>query len=453
MSAAHPDLNASIDAVGTRKVPMPVLGGGVAAILFGLVGFGYGLATNPVWAWGALIVGIVYAMGISQGAIMFSVISTLSWGRWSRPFKRVAETFGLFMPVIYLIMVLFLLVGLPIYPWHEHTIVAGGPVSLTAHSEAVLFEAKPFWLAPGTFIARLVLGVGLMVVLDMLYLRASLRPDLIMAKARLGDKAPGWYGMFIGGAGKLEDEVVASEKTQAFYGVLLAIVYPLVMSMVAFDLIMSLSPWWYSNMFGGWIFTSSFWLAVQAIGVFTMIGFDWLNLRGWVQGKNTHDLGKVAFAFTMAWAYMCFAQILPIYYANMPEETDYLMVRLMLPQWSWLARVVAVLCFVMPFTVLLSRGLKKMRGPFAAVLMTMMLGVFLERSLLVLPSVYKGDEFPVVDFAIISLGIGAGFVGALVTFATQVLTQMPALVISDPKLEEHDWDVHVHSLDAHHGHH
>lgn len=445
MSAAPLDVNVAIDAVLTRKVPMPVMAGAAGAIVVGLVAFVAGMFIDPVWTWGAVIVGLVYTIGICQGSIMFSVISTLTWARWSRPMKRVAETFGLFMPIVYLALVAFLIVGLRVFPWHPHTIVEGGPVNLNPESVAVLFAAKPMWLSPGTFIARQVLGVGFLVVLDLIYLRTSLRPDLLLAKIRLGDRAPAWWNMIIGGATDVAKEREASDKLQATLGVLLGVTYAFVMSMVAFDLIMSLAPLWYSNMFGGWFFASSFWLAMQSIGVFTLIGLDWLGLRGWLKPSHTHDLGKMLLAYTMAWAYMTFAQILPIYYTNMPEETDFLMLRIVLPEWGPMARVVAVMCFIMPFTVLLSRGIKKMRGPFIALMMCMMFGVFLERTLLVMPSIFKGPEFPWLNFLIISLGVWVGFLGALVTFATQVLSRIPALPVSDPKLETHPWDVHVHA--------
>lgn len=450
MSAATPDINAMIDAVVTRKVPAPVLFGGIAAIAIGLVSFVAGLVISPAWAWGALLVGIVYCLGIGQGGVMFSIVSTLTWARWSRPFKRIAETFGLFLPIVWLALIFFLVFGNKVYPWNPATIVEGGPVSLTPHSASVMFAAKPFWLNQWFFVARQIIGVGFMVALDLAYLRASLRPDLIMAKQRLGDKAPGWWNMIIANPKDLATEREKSDNFQSSFGPVIAVAYALVMSLVGFDMIMSLDPWWVSNLFGAWFAHSSYWLSMQAIGVVSMFGLDWLGLRGWIKPKHTHDLGKLILAFTMAWAYSLFSQLLPIWYTNMPEETSFVMLRTNHSDWAWLARIVAVMCFIMPFTVLLSRGIKKMRYPFAALLMCMMTGVFLERTLLILPSVYK--QAPDFLHMAISFGVWIGFLGAFVTFVTQVLARMPSLVISDPKLGEHEWDVHVHSLDAAHGH-
>ena len=152
----------------------------------------------------------------------------------------------------------------------------------------------------------------------------------------------------------------------------------------------------------------------------------------------------------MFWAYTTYAQLLPIWYTDMPEETDFLLVRMYLPQWSWLAKTVAICCFVGPFTILLSRGIKKMRYPFAGICTLIMFGIFMERSLLVMPSVYFGDTFPTVDFLIVNVGMLAGFLGLMVQVVGRVMAQLPMLVISDPYLGEHPWDQHVHSLDHAH---
>ena len=101
----------------------------------------------------------------------------------------------------------------------------------------------------------------------------------------------------------------------------------------------------------------------------------------------------------------------------------------------------------------MSRGVKKMRWPFAAVCILIMCGIFLERSLLVLPSIYFGDEFPMVQFIACNVCIWLGALGCLFQVVGRVLSTVPPLVISDPHLEPHPWDVHVHSLDAHGAHH
>jgi hypothetical protein len=447
-----PDVNPTIDAVAGRTLPGSVNALSLGAIGLGLVAFLFGLFAGGeegvAWAWGAVLVGILFTLALSQGGVMFGVIMTGTWARWGRPVKRIAEVFGLFMPFVWLALLVFLIGGIGIYPWNPDTIVASGPVALEPHSPEAI-SSKPFWLSKGFFIVRqLAIVFGLM-VLDLLWIRASLTPDLVQAKARLGDKAPGWYDKVTGGTTDLEGAIRSSLKTQNMLLPIMAVCYALGMSFLAFDLIMSLAPWWFSNMFGGWTFVSSFWVSLACVGFVAMIGRDWLKLGDWVKPNVTHDIGKLLLAGCMFWAYTAYAQLLPIWYTDMPEETDFLLIRMMLPQWSWLSQTVAVTCFVGPFTILLSRGIKKMRYPFAGVCALIMVGIFLERSLLVYPSIYMGADFPWLNFLFVSVGVWLGFLGAFTQVVGRVLASVPGVCVADPYLETHPWDVHVHSLDQH----
>ena len=452
MSAHVSDVNPVIDAVPGRGLPAAANIASIVMIVLGVFGLGYGFAVaGAVWTWGAYLVALVYVLAIAQGGIIFSIIQTGTGGRWGRPLKRVAESFAFFLPVAWVLLLIFLVLGLRVYPWNPNTIVDGGPVPLATHSPEAI-ASKELWLSPAFFVIRQLLGVGLLIALDFVYLRAAMRPDLVLAKARLGAKAPAWWGRIVGNATDVRAALAESQRTQALLVPFIGVSFALVFSMIAFDMIMSLSPWWYSNMFGGWVFVSSFWVSLAALALATMVGRDWMHLDGWVTTRVTHDLGKLMLAGCMFWAYTAFAQLLPIWYTDMPEETDYLLVRMALPQWSWLAKTVAICCFLAPFTILLSRGVKKMRWPFAGLAALIMVGIFLERTLLVMPSIYYGAEFPWMNFVLVSIPIWLGFLGLMIQVVGRVLAAMPALPVADPHLEPHPWDVHVHSLDAH-GHH
>ena len=451
MSASHFDTNAHIDSIVTRAVPSTARAMGFIAIGIGLLSMVYGffIAGHAAWTWGAFLVALVYIMALSQGGIMLAVILTLTKAHWGRPVKRIAEVFGLFLPITYLLLVVFLLFGNGLYPWNPDTFVepfVGNPVPLAPHSELAI-SSKEFWLSKWFFIGRQLLALGLLFTLGLLYVRNGIRPDLIAAKARLGDKAPSWWNWFTGSAKDVDSMVATGEKNQMVLATIIAPLYAMVFSLMAYDLMMSLSPWWYANMFGAWTFMSSIWVTFAAVGMYSVLSRDWLGIGGLVTRNVTHDIGKLCLALCMFWAYTTFAQLLPIWYANMPEETDFLLVRLFLPQWSWLAQTVGVMCFLMPFTVLVSRGVKKIKWPFVGITAVIMTGVFLERTLVVMPSIYFGDEFPTSYFVLISLGIWIGFLGLFFTFVTSVLSKLPAVGITDPRLTEHPWDVHVHDLD------
>jgi hypothetical protein len=455
VSAAHtsePDMNPVIDGVVGRSLPGTLNVVSLGMIATGVAAFGTGLfamGDGGVVAWGAFLVGVLYTLAISQGGVLFSVVQTATWGRWGRPLKRIAESFGFFLPVAWLLLVVFLLFGLRIYSWNPDTAVEGGPVALAPHSPTV-WAAKETWLSPMFFRVRLALGVGFLILLDFVYLRASMRPDLHAGMARLGAKAPGWWKSFVGApSGDLAATVAASQNTQTRLFGFIALTYAMVFSMVGFDLIMSLSPWWASNMFGAWTFVSSFWMSLAMLALVSMAGRDWLGVKDYIKPKNTHDLGKFMLAGTMFWAYTAYAQLLPIWYTDMPEETDYLLVRLFLPEWSWLSQLVGVMCFVAPFTILLSRGVKKMRWPLAGLASLILTGLFFERTLLVQPSIYHGDPRFNVLFWFVCAGTWLGFVGLWIQVVGRALASIPPVVVTDPHFEDHPWDVHVHALDHH----
>lgn len=446
MAAHSLDTNAVLERMHGRKVPAGLLVGGAVAIVIGIAGFVYGLVASPAWAWGAYLSALLWILAVAQGGLLFAVMMTLTWGRWGQPLKRIGEAFGFFLPIGYLLLLVFLLAGNGIYPWHEGTILQ--PVDIQPHSPQAI-ATKPIWLNLPFFIGRHVVGFGILLLLDFLYLRASLRPDLIQASAFLRQKFPGWnaprWWGWLGDTGNLEHHVRKGQHRQSVLGVLITIAFVTVFSLLAFDLVMSLSPWWYSNMFGGWFFASSFWLGLAGLGIYGLVARDWLGIEGQLTSRVTHDLGKLTLAFCMFWAYTLFAQILPIWYANMPEETMFLLVRMRLPEWAWLARTVGVLCFLTPFTVLASRGIKKMKWPFIGILSIIAIGMFLERTLLVMPSVWFG-EFPVDLFLLVSIPLWIGFIGAFALVVTAVLAKLPPLPISDPAIHPHPWDIHVHAL-------
>ena len=92
-------------------------------------------------------------------------------------------------------------------------------------------------------------------------------------------------------------------------------------TLAGFDWLMSLSPKWFSTMFGPYYFAGG---VVSFFAALTIVTF-WLQGRGRVKNvigvEHFHDYGKLLFAFVFFWAYLAFSQYMLIWYANIPEET------------------------------------------------------------------------------------------------------------------------------------
>jgi hypothetical protein len=71
-----------------------------------------------------------------------------------------------------------------------------------------------------------------------------------------------------------------------------------------------------------------------------------------------HDHGKWMLTFTMVWAYFNFSQWLIIWAGNLPSEITFYLKRLS-GGWSAVGWTLAILGFVVPFALLLSRHFKR----------------------------------------------------------------------------------------------
>src|SRR5438046_7018934 len=80
-------------------------------------------------------------------------------------------------------------------------------------------------------------------------------------------------------------------------------------------------------------------------------------LRGVVTLEHYHIMGKWMFAFCIFWAYIGFSQYMLQWYANIPEETQYYIVR-NTESWWPLSMLLVIGRFVGPFAILLLQSIK-----------------------------------------------------------------------------------------------
>jgi len=79
-----------------------------------------------------------------------------------------------------------------------------------------------------------------------------------------------------------------------------------------------------------------------------------------------NDFGNLLFTFTMLWAYLSFSQYLIIWSGNLPDETQWYRSRAS-GGWAWVAVLLIVFHFAVPFVLLLMRFIKRRARVLAAV--------------------------------------------------------------------------------------
>ena len=134
--------------------------------------------------------------------------------------------------------------------------------------------------------------------------------------------------------------------------------YGLTITFAGFDWLMSLEPHWFSTMYGVLIIGGQ---ALSAMA-FSIIVLAWLVRRApfneLITANHFHDLGNLMMGFTMLWTYFGFSQYLIIWAANIPEETEWYIHRTA-GGWQFIALVLVIFHFAVPFLVLLHRAIKR----------------------------------------------------------------------------------------------
>ena len=370
----------------------------VSAVLFliGAVAFLYGIfAGDSVRTWSAYVTNFVYWTGLAFGAFLLSPLLVTTNATWGRPVKRIAESVVFFLPVTFILFWPLFFARETVFWWVLHPSAQKAP-----------------WLNTPFFFIRE--GVALL-ALTLVALRLtyhSVRSDMELISA--GERSQ----MHAHGQSVLSPAYI--------------ILYAFILTLVSYDLIMSLSPERFSTLFGAYYFLVSFYSGLAVITILSALAVMKMGLENLIEKKQFHDLGKLMFAFCVVGLDFFYVQFLVIWYGNLPDETRYVISRVIYDPWTALAWTVLVVVFIIPFLVLLIRKLKMRPAPMIVISIWILIGVWLEKFLLVTPSLVKAQSLPLgVSEVLITLG----WLGIFSFCVCSFWERFPILAISDPALE------------------
>jgi hypothetical protein len=198
-------------------------------------------------------------------------------------------------------------------------------------------------------------------------------------------------------------------------------------SIIAFDQIMSLTPTWYSNLFGAFVAWGGLLSAVTMTTILAVAHRNHPGLEGQITKDRLHDLGKLIFAFSIFWMYLFFSQYLVIWYGNLPEETQFFEARLgtefLMDTWYWQGwwtrieepwvKVSLAAWFgiwVIPFWFLLGQVPKKTWWFVSTIATISLVGFWIERNVLIWPSLEPKNDAAFLGPQ--QIAIALGFLGA-----------------------------------------
>lgn len=388
----------------------------VILAVIGVVASVAGLLSDPQRAWTALIWNWVFFSGVSVAGAIVAAATTASNGNWIWPMRRFAEGLTAFLPVSFVLMIVLFFGIDEVYEWVDHPPAA-----------------KEAWLDPTFFVIRETVGVAVLYGFALAMVYWSMRPDL----GRLRDRVSGWraslYGRLTTGWRGLDVEVERARINRSKLAPALVLLYAVVWTVMAWDWLMSIDPYWFSTLFGAWIFMTHFLAALGATALLSCVLRPYRSYSDIVGTRSLHDIGKMVFAFTIFWTYLFFAQYLVIWYGRLHEETVFIDERLW-HAYQPIAIVVLAAVFFIPFLGLLGVKPKKTPATLSAFSVISLIGIWLFHLLLVSPDVFP--EFLALGW--IELAVGGGMFGVFALCYVGFLAAFPSIAIAagEPMDEE-----------------
>ncbi len=215
-------------------------------------------------------------------------------------------------------------------------------------------------------------------------------------------------------------------------------IYVVLLTDAALLWVMSLDVTWYSSIWGLKFLVGQGY-AVLALSILTVVKLSRVEpLKTLLRVTEQHDLGKFIFAFVMLNIYLTFAEFLIIWSGNVPDEIPWYLARIR-GGW-WVVCSLDFIChWVIPFTLLLSRNLKRSKLRLSTLVMFMILARAIDFFWIIEPNFKDAaGNFHLAHnlgmFAYITVPLAVVSLWSAYYF-TQLMSR-PLVNVNDPHLEE-----------------
>ena len=416
------------EAVLAWRMRAAIVGGvfGVLSLIFLAVPGGHGHLLR------AYLMGTMTCFNFVGGALALLMVQYVSGGKWGlilrRPLEAMTRTFGL--------VVLFVVVGiLPLmkhlYLWARFTTPAE---TLSAYKQGLLtqeehldIDYRHVMLSPGSVIVQTLVVFAFM----------GLVIYLLNSWSMQRDRDP------LAGTQLSNDKWRVKFENLSGPGILL---YVILMTDFVIIFVKSLDIIWASSVFGLQFLVAQGY-AVLALGILTLIILSrYEPIKSLFRTTEQHDMGKFLFAFVMLNIYLTFAGFLIIWSGNLPDELTYYLKRIN-GNWWWICTLDVVCHWVIPFSILLSRDIKRSKHKMIWVTCFMLCARLIDMFWLIAPSF--NDDMANLHIAgnlgmFAYLTVPVSMVALWVAYYLHNLSKRPLLNVNDPHTEELLEPEHAH---------
>ena len=407
---------AFVDGWRTRAL---AIGLGFSAIAAGL-GFVEGSVDHVLRAW---LLGLMLTFGFSVGGLALLMVQYCSGGKWGLLLRRPLEAMSRTLPLVFIYWVVIAFTQKKLYLWAAvedvNTALKSGWINeVQAHA----IEFKRPMLNPTAFVVT-----GLVCFAIWGFYTWRLNVLGVQRDAASPATTPEWIKRFenISGPG--------------------IVIYAITMSAAVIYWVMSLDPTWYSSVYG-LLFLVGQAYGVLALSIIVVISLSKAEpFKTILRQTEQHDLGKFTFAFVMLNIYLAFSQFLIIWSGNLPEEIPWYLDRIR-GHWGVIITLDFLFHWLIPFTLLLSRDLKRNKKRLVRVCQWMIFARAFDLFWLIEPNFKDAARnlhfsWGILEYVAVPVAMVAFWVAYL---CTQLKTR-PLVQTNDPHLAEILEPEHAHA--------
>jgi hypothetical protein len=370
-----------------------------------------------------LLAGFVMCFGFCFGGMALLMVQYLSGGKWGLIVRRPLEAMTRTWPMVVLLFLPVAICGANyghLYVWARYadwsTALQNGWITAdqahAIHWKAAMLNVRAYWMVSLLCFAIFAFYITMLN-------RWSLKRD--------ADPQPNvayWRTKFENLSG---------------FGVVLfaALLFILVIYWV-----MSIDPTWYSTIYGfQYLVGEAF--VVLPLAMLTLIGLSKAEpIRSTFRLIEQHDIGKLCFAIVMLNIYFAFASFLIIWSGNSPEEIPWYLDRIR-GNWGVIATLDVIFHWLIPFSLLLSRDLKRIQSRLATVCCIMIFARFWDQFWLIEPNFRDAARNLHFSWGILEyIAVPGALFSFWLVYYFGELKRRPLIATNDPHLAEileHDY--------------
>ncbi len=337
-----------------KQLPYSLFKTGIILLVIGFVIMFASFLYTPQRAFFDYLWIYLFLVSIGVGSLALVALEYLVGATWSTPFRRITEILAS-MTIFLVPLAIPLFFGLhDLFHWTHIEAVM---------NDAVLTSKSPY-LNIEFFTARTLFCLLLWIMFFFLLTKNSEKQDL--------DGDPKYT------------------KKNVTLSTIFAPLFIVTITITAIDWAMSLEPHWFSTIFGVYYFAGT---VIAALAATTFASVK-LKEGGYLDSHLSNDsffsLGTLMFGFNVFWAYIAFSQFLLIWYADLPEETFWLIHRWE-GSWKFVSLALLFFHFVLPFIILVGRNAKTNLQLLKIMAPWMLFAHALDLYWLIFPTLFKGN--------------------------------------------------------------